>query len=393
MIAIKNNFLFTGKLRATSLYHLTEWNLLSRYEQELLSGLFDEAEVYGVFQPVSGAASFTSKVAYKDVALLYMHLRQANFLPRCYTLHDENKMHETISQLIFDGILEIEWNGNYVSGTSAVQAIYGDTIFDKSVIPSHLSTLSANAIEYALMLRNLSIKLMAHRLYTYNTKPMDTATRLELYDRSNIQQFLFSNVSSDTNELLQSNWSQMQLSSNATWMAWTKLANNNTVSYNSGITYKLYISPQVNDLAASFEKIILALNTSTAYCFKTGNTVKDLLRPDKMVAYFKNKDDVIKTADALSTQLKNCSVHGVPFTKQLDKKGLLSFGVDPSKKDILKLIEGGSWRSTVTDKLAAAIIQAQQNNLDHVQAINFIGAKLLAAGINTQDWMPVNELQ
>jgi hypothetical protein len=387
MITVKNIFSQYKKFRVSSCYCLTEWHFLSVHEQQLLHGLYDEEEVYGIFQPVSNNSAFTSKVAYKDVALLYMHVQQAGYLP-AFVLHDENKLHEVISQLVFDSILEIEWQGNYVSGTAAVQAIYGDVLPDVSVIPDRLSTLSANAIQYAMLLKHLNIRLMAQRLYTYNTIPMDAATRSTLNAANDTYWFLYSDET--TNEILRSHWTNLKPSSTFRWMAWTRPLQYHNGHDETGLTFKLYISPQIKELAANFKTIVQTLNASTAYCFKTGNTVKDLLRPDKMVAYFKNKADLLKTAAILSKELEGCAVHGVPFTKQLDKTGLLSFGVDPLKKDILKLVDGGSWRTTVTGKLAAAIIQAQHNRLDTSAAMQFIRAKLSAFKINVADWTPVD---
>ena len=61
------------KLRPGSSYQLVEWNDLNITEQEMLSGLYDETEVYGIFQPIISLSHLTKKVAYKEVALLYLH--------------------------------------------------------------------------------------------------------------------------------------------------------------------------------------------------------------------------------------------------------------------------------------------------------------------------------
>ncbi|MCW3120263.1 MAG: hypothetical protein JWM28_4345, partial [Chitinophagaceae bacterium] len=79
----------------------------------------------------------------------------------------------------------------------------------------------------------------------------------------------------------------------------------------------------------------------------------------------------------------------VPFSAQLDKSGLLSHGEDPPKADMLDLIEGGSWRTRVTDQLALAILQAKKNQLNWQQSVGFIRAMLLSAGIDSYQWIPV----
>ena len=386
---MKSNFFLQKKFKITPVYRLTEWHQLSKYERQLIAGLYDEGEVYGAFQPVNENPAVTSKIAYRDVALLYLHLQHSNFIPRSYLLRHEDETRQTIAQLVLDDILAMEDDGQFVSGSNAVKAIYGESIFDDSVIPDHLSTLSMNAIKYALMLKDLDIKSMANRLYTYNTAPMDAASRLFSFGSGNMDGFLFSNAGVDAKNSLQQNWNYTQ-SSAGNWMFWIRNDKNGDSSGELQ-TYKLYISPQAKDLAENFGKIISIISASKAYSFKTGGTIKDLLRCDKMVVYFKNKTDIKSIAEELGNVLENCAVQGVPFTRQLDKKGILSAGADPLKKDILQSVEGGSWRSRVTEKLAAAIIQAQQNELNQSRSIEFIRAKLIAAGIDVHKWMPIND--
>jgi len=116
-----------------------------------------------------------------------------------------------------------------------------------------------------------------------------------------------------------------------------------------------------------------------------------LLRPDKMVAYFNNWLEMGQAAAAMSAELNGFTPHGVPFTAQIDDTGILSWGLDPAETEVLSAIEAGSWRIRVTDHLALAIISAQTDQLDTKQALQFIRAKLYAAGINTEEWASVNE--
>jgi hypothetical protein len=98
----------------------------------------------------------------------------------------------------------------------------------------------------------------------------------------------------------------------------------------------------------------------------------------------------MQTAALLKKELSVYIAQGVPFTAQIDEKGLLSWGTDPPSSDVLTAIEGGSWRLKVTDQLALAIIRAQTDELDFQQTILFVRAKLFSVGISAEDWTPEN---
>src|ERR1700741_3861942 len=99
---MKTKNLLNERFRVSPLYTLREWNMLSQGEKELLSGLHDEEEVYGIFSPVETASQLSIKIAYREVALLYLHLSHTDSLPRYLTVLRENSFHQTISQLILD---------------------------------------------------------------------------------------------------------------------------------------------------------------------------------------------------------------------------------------------------------------------------------------------------
>src|SRR6202035_3593470 len=97
---MENNFLLKEKFRPGSMYYLVEWNQLNPEEQKTLTHLFDEADVYGIFQPAFTLPALTVKVAYREVALLYLHLQQSNRMPRYLIAYGEQRLHETIVQLV-----------------------------------------------------------------------------------------------------------------------------------------------------------------------------------------------------------------------------------------------------------------------------------------------------
>jgi hypothetical protein len=373
---------------------LVEWNILDIAEQELLSGLHDEAEVYGIFKPVSSSANQNQKVAYKEVALLYLHLAGTNSLPRYLNLSEENKTQATIAQLVLDGILEIESGENFVSGTAAVGTIFGEDFAGGASIPDRLTTLSLRAMQYGLLLGGLDLPCLSHRLYTYNTIPWDGFKRLLFYAEYPVPKYLFSAAPDEISNLLRKHWEPDNLLEVKYWLSWSRpIADPKYFIKSEKATFKLYISPLIDDLPKVFRLAIPILSASAAFCFKAGATVQGLLRPDKMVVYFENKEELMETATLLKNALCDCQPQGVPFTTQLDEGGMLSWAVDPTSPDLLSIIKGGGWRLKVTNHLALAIIQSQKEQFDMQKAMLFIKAKLLSVGINPQDWTVVNHLE
>ena len=389
---MENNFLLKEKFRPGSMYHLVEWNQLNPEERKTLTGLYDEVDVYGIFQPAFTSPALTAKVAYREVALLYLHLQQSDLLPRYLIASGEQRLHETIVQLVLDSILEIEFNGDFVSGPAAVKAIFGNGFFESSVIPDRLSKLSMEGIQYAWTLRNPDARSIANKLYSFNTTPWDASARSDFYATYTVKKFLFPDSDISLNQLLNEQWNFLNANGKKAWLSWIRPTVNQSLSTQPGdFNFKLYISPIIKDLPEVFRLTVPIISSSPAFSFKVGGELPGLLRPDKMVVYFENKEALKETAAILEKELAGYSAQGVPFTSQLDKTGLLSWGSDPPESDVLTLIEGGSWRTKVTDQLALAIIRAKADRLDRQQAIHFIQAKLSAAGINTVDWTPMNQ--
>jgi hypothetical protein len=379
------------KLRPCPFYQLIEWNQLNISQQEMLSGLYDEAEVYGIFLPADKSSNLTLKVAYKEVALLYLHLGKTNILPRYLFLSGEQKINATIAQLVLDNILEMECKGNFVSGSAAIKAIFGETLFETAIIPDRISQLSLEAIQYGLLLRNMDRRSLSYKLYTFNTIPWDSYAKSKFYVDSSVKEFLFSSAKNEINNLLKKYWKPDNLSEEKYWLSWSRIgADKNYFITPDKPTFKLYISPAIHDLPIVFDRAIRVLSVSQTLSFKTGSTIQGLLRPDKMVAYFESIEALMETATLLKKEFTGYAPHGVAFTAQVDETGMLSWGVDPPLTDILSVIEAGSWRLKVTDQLALAIMQAQTDKLNLRESIHFIKAKLLSVGINPENWTSVN---
>ncbi len=125
--------------------------------------------------------------------------------------------------------------------------------------------------------------------------------------------------------------------------------------------FKLYVSPTPEELLTQFTRIMDALSETEVCAVKLGNTVYGLLRPDKMVAYFRNRESLKVAAEQLSPSLDGIEAHAVPFTANLSENGVLSWGVDPVTSGEKPILQLQSWRGWITRQLARALVQARRD--------------------------------
>jgi hypothetical protein len=385
---MKFHFLLNKKFRQGQVYQLTEWNKLNNDKKEALSALQDESEVYGIFEPIIPSKNFSYKVAYSDVALLFFHLQHSNKLPHYLIYRGDHKINETIAAMLLDGIIEVEWEGKFVSGPNALPAIYDDDTISETHLPTYLSQLSYKAIYYAWMLNHADERSIASHLYTYNTIPWDASMKLNFYKKHSVKEFLFSRIDDGSIKMINEQWQSTQ---NKDWLSWSRKTTEKFINDRSQGTCKLYISPLANDLPEVFLKSIPVINTSDAVSFKIGNTLQGLLRPDKMVVYFYSQGSLFKTAGILSNKLKGYVSQGVPFSAQLDDNGLLSYGEDPPDDEMQHGLESGSWRTVIGDKLAPILLQAKEAKMNWPRTITYIEATMQATGFDIRNWEPTHQ--
>ena len=383
---MKIRSLFKEAFRAGQHCQLMEWQQLPQQTKELLSALQNDTEIYGVFMPKQQQGA-TLKVAYRETAMLYLHLQQAETLPHYFTVAPAQQKNETIARLILDGIIEIKWEGKFVSDTAATAAIFGGFVFDETAPPNHLSALSMQAIHHVWQLPYNDVPTIAAKLYAFNTVLWDAGMKETFMQKNSIKQFLFPGIDIAAGEWPGNGWMFSAGSEKKGWLSWMRPIKQED---DFTRTYKLYISPLMEDMPAVIEKAIPVINTSKAISFKTGSNLHGQLRPDKMIVYFTNMKDLMETFQLFKKELHGFAVQGVPFTSQLDDTGLLSYGIDPPAEEVLEQTEGGSWRTTVTDRLAVCMAQTKRDGLNWQQSLAFIKAGLLTDSIDPIKWTLTN---
>lgn len=379
-------FLIGETFHSSPSYGLVELTHLSRSEQDALAGLSADENVFGVFKPLRSASDLSYKVAYKDVALLFYFLQQPSELPACLKNNYDDEMNATLARLVIDGILEISSGGEFVSGSASQEIIFQGGSKRAHIKIPRIARLSNHAIRYALHLNGLDSQTLSGRLYFYNTDPALTETIL-LNDFKDVERFLGIPDNSSLKKALAKNWYYRQPNETYPWLSWHCRDRPHT-DWQNNDTYKLYISPVLHSLPEAFKTSVDVLTATKAFGFKTGSNAKGLLRPDKFVAYFNSFSDLQEASIMLVSKLKALSAQGVPFTGQLDEEGLISWGVDPPRKGVMENFEGGSWRTTVTEKIAAAITQAKSETLDYESSLDFVMNKISLEGIDPVTWTP-----
>lgn len=375
------------RLRANPAYELVLFDRLSVAEQEALSGLKDDTDCYGILRPLR-AGNLTLKAASRDAALLFLTLQNPGPLPQYVQQSLGQDCDRTIAQMVLDGILEIEVDGAMLSGPAAHAQIFGG---ESAAEPeSVLAALSRRALQYAETLDITNVALLSSRLYSYNRLPASARWRKLLPDETVVKRHL--GIENGTASL--HNWTRVeQDAKNASWLAWQSrrtVAN----ARGTGITWKLYVSPACSALRQAFQVVMAVANYSPAIHFKVGNDVYGLLRPDKMVLYFRNFAELQETAEQLAQKLSDCPAHGVPFTSELAGNGLLSWGIDlPTEKHTVPWLQRESWRLWITNRLASALILARTSAAEDMSPWRFALDRLRVEGVDTATWTPAELLR
>ena len=93
-----------------------------------------------------------------------------------------------ITQLILDGILEVDDGGTILSGAEAFELISGGLA--RGEPESRLAVLSRNALEYAANLGSAPSNVLSVRLYMYNRVPVSQRWRRTLPDSGAVEAYL-----------------------------------------------------------------------------------------------------------------------------------------------------------------------------------------------------------
>jgi hypothetical protein len=377
--------LLNARFRASTRYGWTPYAELDDAERGVLAGLHEGTGLAGLLTPREAGASIKGLDA--ESARLWSALTEPALLAES-RLESLDEL-APVARLLLDGVLEVEYQGRFVSGADAYPIVFGTHPVPTGT--GALARLSLAALEYGASLRLDDPIALSWRLYRYNTLPESPEWRRLLPDRRAVAAYLGLDGFDARAGRVQSSAGDHRLSSQKGWLSWD--LRREATARNGGTLWKLYVSPRVEHLPEALQTIAsLVPELPGAVSLKVGANLPGLLRPDKCVLYFSARDQLDTAAARLSAELAGMPAHGVPFTADVSG-ALLSWGVDPpDSRPTLQWLGVESWRLWITNQLAAALLTARTAELDAVTPARFALGRLSLEGVDPVTWAPHHDV-
>lgn len=378
--------------RTSSTFELVVFDRLPSHERSLLHELERDAELFGVLRPRTAAS--TLKSVAQDTALLWFTLQQPGPLPAFVRAGTDGELPPQVVQLVLDGVLEVRRDGPFVSGPAAISLL---GISSKSVTSSEegadgsLARLSRRALLYGQSLNLDDPQRLSARLYCYNRLPLSPHWRRRYRDDHAVAAVLGVAAGQPLRRRLACDYLLPSGQRGDGWLSWHRRDIEADLSPGQ-VIFKLYVSPRPEALAAAFEAVCEVCPER----FKVGADAAGLLRPDKLVVYFRDFESLTREARRLARLLEGIPAHGVPFTAPVCADGLLSWGVDPPESErLLSWRQRESWRLWLTNRLAAALVQARAAGAEAAAPLppwRFALERVRCQGVDTDRWVPGAQL-
>lgn len=371
------------RFRAGGLFELVVFDRLPREEQAPLAELRADPDFYGVLRPRPGSGR-TVKVAGKDVALLVLTLGTPGPLPFFVWGDDAEDAARAVTDLVLDGVLEVEHEGAFVCGSAALLLAADDA---PAAAPAGLvGRLSQDALLHVEALGLDDPNEIAGRLYGYGRRPVSPAWDGRLPDGAAVLEFVGAGADGPLARQLEAGWERGAAGRSPGWIAWNPRGAQPRA--NGHATYKLYVSPVPEQLPQAFAALVDVLARRGHRPFKVGDSAAGVLRPDKLVAYFGDVEDLQAAAAELAERLHGLEPHGVPFSADAGGDGLLSWGMDPPAAErAVAWQEPESWRLWLAKRLGAALVAARQD-AGALAPHRFALERLRREGVDVQRWTP-----
>ena len=368
-------------------YTLVLFDRLPSDQKEILRDLTKDPEFYGVLLPPQNTLR-KPKSACQSTALLLYSLMEPGPIPTYVQDALGASANQAIAELVLDEVLMIEHEGTFVCGSAAYDLLYSEPHDHLTTTP--LSDLTRRALEYGQMLALEDPNMLSARLYAYNRVPLSPSWKRLLPDRDSAAKWLGVDRNGDLRSMLEDRWERLAPSAQLEgWFQWSSRSRPSR-NGDTETSYKLYVSPAPEATQQAFKTVVECLANSEAYHFKAGDDGYGLLRPDKIVLYFRSFATLEETARNIALRLPDCPTQGVPFTAALDGSTLLSWGVDPPRQDgVLAWQERESWRLWITNRIAVAMIAASQSLSGRLVPWQFALERLRLDAIDTDTWTPL----
>ncbi len=372
--------------RANPAYKLVLIDRLSEHDRSELQQADGHEDLYGALVPQAGATHEWRSVSC-ETALLFLTLAEPGPLPR-YVLHRlGHDAEHTIKRLLLDGVLQIAIDDEFVCGPQVAELFASAHPCSEH---GRNFDLAVAALRYGQELQGLSEAELGQRLYFYGRQPLSPQLSRRLADTAAVATYLGIQGNGALIRALGSRWTRVPTSEHARefWWQWISTSDPPRGTAQRAC-YKLYVSPALDHTPTALEVIVGSLGHAQGITgFKVGVGLAGISRPDKILVYFTQLDDLYGYAELLRTRLSGCTAHGVPFTAAASQDGLLSWGADPPA--VAPAEPTTSWRMWVARRLAAYLIAAQSAALSTLEPWQYALERLSLAGIDTRKWIPAD---
>jgi hypothetical protein len=368
------------RFRSTAQMELRRLDELTPEQKQPFLELEADDDFYGLLLPRPGVTLNVKSVGHQAAAL-FRDLAEPKVIDPA-VLDDEYE--NDLIDLVLDGVLEIESDDAFVCGADAFPIFFPDA--RPVAAENAIARLSREALQHAEDLETIDVHTLSGAMYAYNRIPITRFWLSRFADRN----ATLAHIEADGGQLrslLDRYWTMNPLESSPWWISWR--SNSPNGQHRGGATFKLYVSPRPERIRDAFHAVVRVLAAIPGSQFKIGPDASGLLRPDKLVLYFSNRDDLDHAAQRLHEELAGCPAHGIPFTAGIDDDGLLSWGIDPPDSErALSWQQRESWRLWVASRLAAAISFAKQSATDAVEPWRFAVERVRRHGVDVETWTP-----
>jgi hypothetical protein len=285
------------------------------------------------------------------------------------------------AKLVADGVLEItDFKGVFRSGISAHDFIFSRKRTSGS--SNGLDRLSYLALLYATLLpHSFEAEELAYRLYTFNSVPLTAEWERRLATPAAITASLGLSHAPVKTLLRSAFRSTGHINGRTPWIQWTL----KEFEPSKSLHYKIYVSTPLENLSDVVETVAGICERLRLPVFKVGTTLRNLLRPDRLIIYATDDLQLHGAIDALRCGLGQCEGSGVPFTAPVSRSPALSWGVDPATDDMGGSALHASWRSTIASLIGATIAKSKSfGSADEI--IRFCLGRLRLEGIEPFGW-------
>jgi hypothetical protein len=360
---------------ARSNYTLVPYHELSPSQQDLLHALRRDPDFFGVLLPNQGDGRGIQCVS-RETAALFEALTQPRGLSP-----QEDAGPEHRARLVLDGVLELEWNGGFHTGPAAHEAVFEHV---SPTAADEIGRLSWDALRYGETLDDHDPRSLSERLYRFNSIPATPEWRRRLGTTDEVMTYLCLGPGQDVAIGFEAAGLKPS-GATGPWISWHHRRATDAPGF------KLYVSPLPRHLPQALRAVAGLAGTAELESVKVGRDLHGLLRPDKLVLYFSDREPLLSMAQRLEKVLSGVAAQGVPFTAQLGSGGLLSWGADPGDARRIGTSSGAeSWRSWVTKRLALGLLAARSADAP-VSPSRFSVDRLALEGVDLTSWSPTED--